>query len=123
MVFVRRAGIVSAGGSVHLEVAGGGAAVVVGFGRMDDRERRAAPRHAKDMGMASRQPLGCNAKRCSLLCGCIDGHLRHGTFFGDAAAIAGASARAAALPGVSSFLPAAASGVELLSDEPIAELF
>ncbi len=53
MVFGGGAGIRSVGGNVHLEVAGGLAADLVGVGCLAGGERGAAPRHAEDTGMAS----------------------------------------------------------------------
>jgi len=116
------AGVRGAGGNVHLEVAGGLATVVVDIGGVDDGERSAAPRHAEDTGMESRQSLACGAESSSLFRDCIAGCLRRGTFFGDVAAIALAPDRAPALYRVSVFLPAAAGGAEFFFDEPVAGL-
>src|ERR1700722_15005301 len=116
------AGIRSASGNVHLEVAGGFAAGVGGLSRGDGTERDTTPRYAEDTGMAGGQFMGSDAEGDSLFCNCIAGRLRRGTFFGDAAPIAGPSARAAALCGVSGVLPAATGGVEFFFDEPVAGL-
>src|SRR6266852_4243423 len=122
MVSSGGAGVRGAGGNVHLEVASGFAAVMVGVGRVASGERGAAARHAEDTGMARGQFMGSNAKSGSLFCGCVAGCLRCGAFFGDAAAIAGAPDRAATICRVSGFLRVAAGGAEFFFDEPVAGL-
>src|SRR6266481_1357018 len=99
------AGIRGAGGDVYLAMAGEFAAVVVGAGGVDGGERVVEKRYAEDAGMEGRQSLGGDAEGSSLFRDCIAGDLRSGTFFGDAAKIAGASDRAAALHRVFCFLP------------------
>src|ERR1700688_2063138 len=123
MVPVGGAGVRGAGGSVYLAVAGGFAAIVVGIGGLAGIERGAAARHADDAGMAGGQFMGSDAESDSLFCDRIAGGLRGGTFFGDAAAIAGAPDRAAAFCGVSGVLLVAAGGTEFFLDESVAVLF
>src|SRR5258708_23446084 len=63
-----------------------------------------------------------NAKSYSLFCDRIAGRLRSGSFPGDAAAIAVAPDRAAAIQRIPGFLRAAAGGAEFVFDEPVGQL-
>src|ERR1700741_589223 len=110
MVFGGCAGSFGAGGHVYLAIAGGFGALVVDIGGVDASERGGAPRHAEDNGMEGGQSVGGDAKGNSLLCRRSFSRLRRGTFFGDAAAIAGTFDPAAAIRRLSGFLPAATGG-------------
>src|SRR5882724_7243343 len=103
-------------------MAGGFAAVLVGAGGVDGGERVGEKRYAEGAGMESGQSLACDQKGSSLFRDCSTGDLRSETFFRDAAEIAGAFDRAAAVRRVSCFLFAATGGAEFVSNEPVAGL-
>lgn len=116
------AGIGGAGGDVYLALAGGFVTVVVGAGGVDVGERVGEARYTEDAGMEGGQSLGGDTEGGPLLHDCIAGNLRSRAFLGNAAAIAGASDRTAAVHGVSCFLFTAAGGTEFVFDQPVAEL-
>src|ERR1700747_2898495 len=106
------AGIDGAGGDVYLALAGGFAAIVVGVGGVDGCERLGEKRYAEDAGMEGGPSLGGGAGGDCFFYDCIAGDLWSGIFFGNAAAIARASGRTAAVYRVPCVLFAATGGAE-----------